>query len=477
MALGWIRLGLAILVVAATIAGAVEQACAERRLALVVGNGSYAHAATLANPVNDANDIAAALKDVGFEVILGLDLDKRAFELKVRDFARTLAQADVGLVFYAGHGLQVGRVNYLVPVDARLESDRDLEFETIRLELILSQMEIAREGKTNIVFLDACRDNPFSRSLARAMGTRSAMLGRGLAQVQGGVGTFVSYATEPDKVALDGQGRNSPFTTALKKHIGAEGRSLSATMIEVRKEVIAVTRGQQVPWDHSSMTGEFYFKSPKDGARASGAEVAALAARAKAMEAELRSRADAETIARLAVLKERRRDVERRVREARDQLFERQRTLATERDSQKVRHIQQDIFASQRRLGDAQAELRRTDEEIAQLEAKSKEPPVVPKSGVQQASVDAPGKTAVRRFAGFEPASRSDGVEVYPGAKPRGRLIEAGSADTVAACQAVCRANSGCVAFASERGSGVCELYGSAEGLRKDAGWTAGLRD
>src|SRR5688572_5842539 len=131
-----------------------QPAAAQKRVALVIGNGAYAHAGRLANPVNDATDMAAALKRVGVEVVLGLDLDKRAFDGKIREFSRALAGAETGILFYAGHGLQVGQRNYLIPIDAQLLSERDLEFETVALDFVMRQMEIEREGKTNIVFLD-----------------------------------------------------------------------------------------------------------------------------------------------------------------------------------------------------------------------------------------------------------------------------------------------------------------------------------
>ena len=235
-------------------------AAAERRLALVVGNGAYQHTTALANPANDAADMAGALKATGFEVIQAVNADKRRLDAFLRAFADKLAGADVALFYYAGHGLQVGLQNYLIPVDAKLERERDLEFEAVKLDFVLRQMEIDREGKTTIVMLDACRDNPLSRNLARSMGTRSTAIGRGLAPASTGLGTFIAYATQPGNVALDGEGmRNSPFTTALLKHVPARGRNLPATMIEVRKDVVQATSGRQVPWDHSALTGDFYF--------------------------------------------------------------------------------------------------------------------------------------------------------------------------------------------------------------------------
>jgi hypothetical protein len=213
--------------------------------------------------------MAKALTEAGFEVILGLDLDKRGFDGKVRDFARALNEADVALFYYAGHALQVSGRNYLVPVDASMERERDLDFETVGVDFILRQMEIDRENKTNLVFLDSCRDNPLARNLARSMGTRSASVSQGLAQVQTGVGTFIAYSTQPGNVALDGTGSNSPFTAALVKGLRTTDRNLTSVMVDVRKDVLAATGGKQVPWDHSSLTGDFYFhRAAAPGARA-----------------------------------------------------------------------------------------------------------------------------------------------------------------------------------------------------------------
>ena len=282
-------------------------AAAEKRVALVVGNSAYAHANPLPNPVNDAGDMAKALTEVGFEVILGLDLTKPAFDAKVRDFARALDRADVAVFFYAGHGLQASGRNYLVPVDASLQGERDLDFEAVSVDFVLKQMELEREGKTNVVFLDACRDNPLARNLARSMGTRSASVGQGLAQVQTGVGTFIAYSTQPGNVALDGQGRNSPFTAALAKGLREPGRNLTSVMIDVRKDVLAVTGGKQVPWDHSALTGDFYFQLasapgtlPKTAAP--GPDADAIQKRLRELEEELKKKSDPQQTANMVAL-------------------------------------------------------------------------------------------------------------------------------------------------------------------------------
>lgn len=232
----------------------VTPASAERRVALVIGNGDYRHSTKLANPRNDAADIAAALRKLGFDVIEGRDLDRRGMEDRIRDFGRKLERATMALFFYAGHGIQVGGKNYLIPTDAKLERAGDLTLDTIDLGQVLAQMEVER--RVNLVFLDACRDNPLARSFARSLGTRSTAVGQGLASVQSAIGTMIAYATQPDNVALDGEGRNSPFTAALLKHIGTPGLHISLVMQRVRSDVIAATREKQVPWDHSSLIGD-----------------------------------------------------------------------------------------------------------------------------------------------------------------------------------------------------------------------------
>src|SRR5262245_26934350 len=178
---------------------------AGKRVALVIGNSAYQHTPTLDNPKNDAADMSAALRKLGFQVIEGFDLDKAAFDAIVRDFGTALKATEVGLFFYAGHGMQVSGHNYLVPVDARLTTVSALDIEMVRLELVLQTME--REAKTNLLFFDACRNNPLAYTLARVMGSRSLQIGRGLAAVESGAGTLIRFSTQPGNVGLDGTGR------------------------------------------------------------------------------------------------------------------------------------------------------------------------------------------------------------------------------------------------------------------------------
>jgi uncharacterized caspase-like protein len=256
-----------LLVVLASIAGVIfptgltHTALAQKRVALVIGNSAYVNTARLDNPKNDAADIAEVLKQLGFEVTQGRDLDKAAMDRTIRNFAEALAGAQMALFFYAGHGLQVGGQNYLVPVDAKLSTAAALDFEMVRLDLVHRTME--RESGTNIIILDACRDNPLSRNLARALGTRSAMVGKGLAAVESGEGTLISFSTQPGNVALDGTGRNSPFAAALVKHIPTPGEDLPSILINVRNDVMAATERRQVPWEHSALTAKVYFIPPR----------------------------------------------------------------------------------------------------------------------------------------------------------------------------------------------------------------------
>lgn len=231
---------------------------AAKRVALVIGNSAYTHATPLRNPKNDAEVIAAVLEKLGFQVVKGIDLAYRDFGRTIGKFRSALEEADVALFFYAGHGLQVNGNNYLAPIDAELQHEDSLEFEAVTLKTILRLME--RRERTNLVFLDACRDNPLARNLARGMGTRSTAIERGLAREETGIGTMIAFATQPGNVALDGEGKHSPFTEALVKHIETPGLDIANLMRKVRLDVIDTTGRQQVPWNHSSLTGSFMFK-------------------------------------------------------------------------------------------------------------------------------------------------------------------------------------------------------------------------
>jgi hypothetical protein len=226
------------------------------RVALVIGNGNYANANKLKNPPNDAEDLAAALRKIGFDVVEGRDLDRRGMEEKLKLFARKLDSAKIALFFYAGHGLQVSGKNYLMPIDAKLEYPKDLAFEAIELGQILEQMDAANAA--NIVILDACRDNPLARTLSGALGaTRSGAVGRGLAKdIISGDGTMIVYSTQPENVALDGDGRNSPYAAALLKHLPTPGLEVGTLMRRVRLDVVASTQRKQVPWDSNSLLNE-----------------------------------------------------------------------------------------------------------------------------------------------------------------------------------------------------------------------------
>lgn len=236
---------------------AVSAAAAQERVALVIGNSNYRHITPLINPRNDAEDITAKLTGLGFTVMGGTDLDRTALVGELIKFGRAAEKADVALVFYAGHGVRVNGQNYVVPVDAQVEFAAEVDISLVSLSGVMQQLE--RGSRINIVFLDACRNNPFPKALGGS-GTRAAApLAQGLGRVESGSGTFIAFATQPDAVASDGSGRNSPFTTALLKRMGDPGESISDMMIEVRSDVIAETGGAQVPWDSSSLTGRFAF--------------------------------------------------------------------------------------------------------------------------------------------------------------------------------------------------------------------------
>ena len=258
---------------------------ASDRVALVVGNSAYEHTDALRNPGNDAAAMASALGRLGFEVVLGTDLDLDGFYDKLGEFDAASRGADVTLFFYAGHGLQVDGKNWLAPVDARLGSKLDLKRGAVELDTVLEQMR----GTKRLVYLDACRNNPLAGDLARSLGqSRSAAASRGLARVRSGSGTLIGYATAPDDVAADGEGLNSPFTEALLAHIETPGLSVNDMFGEVSEAVALATGGGQVPWSNSSL-GRFYLASrdapPPAAAEASAAGGTVVAPPADAAKA------------------------------------------------------------------------------------------------------------------------------------------------------------------------------------------------
>jgi uncharacterized caspase-like protein len=233
----------------------------DRRVALVIGNSAYENANVLANPRNDADAMAATLDRLGFTVVKGIDVDNTGMKEVLRQFGKELSGARVGLFFYAGHGVQVDGNNYIIPVDAKLETEEDLAFEAVDVALVLKQLE--REPRVNLVFLDACRDNPFAQKLARSMGlTRNLAIADGLARIDSGIGTLIAYATQPNYTADDGTGDHSPFTEALLNYIETPGLEVRQVLTRVRQNVLDATDNRQVPWDHSSLTGDFYFVPP-----------------------------------------------------------------------------------------------------------------------------------------------------------------------------------------------------------------------
>jgi len=239
-----------------------ENGDVRKRTALVIGNADYSKARPLANPANDASDMAKTLNGLGFSVISGTNLDLKQMNEKVREFGDQIkASGGIGLFYYAGHGIQVGGRNYLIPVDADIPREDEVDFNALNLDLVLRKMATANNG-LNIVILDACRNNPFARSWSR--GDEEG----GLAQISAPTGTFIAYATSPDRTANDGAGRNGLYTSELLKIITQPGLKIEEAFKQVTIAVDRASSGKQVPWTSSSLRGDFYFN-------ATGAHIAA----------------------------------------------------------------------------------------------------------------------------------------------------------------------------------------------------------
>ena len=232
---------------------------AEKRVALVVGNGAYTRATHLPNPLHDADDVAAALKRNGFDVIRGANLDKTGMQDAIVRFARAAQSADVGLFYYSGHAVQYNGVNYLMPVDARLNDEADL-YRFTKVDDVLGYLQQVKSLK--ILVLDSCRDNPFTENLKRSVGlTRAANVQRGLARIEAPSGTIISYSTQAGHVATDGRGRNSPYTAAFLRHIEGPGE-VGDIFRDIGADVYHATGEAQLPELSLSMIGRFYFKEP-----------------------------------------------------------------------------------------------------------------------------------------------------------------------------------------------------------------------
>jgi hypothetical protein len=228
----------------------------QKKIALVIGNGNYM-SSILANPENDANSMKIALESLGFIVMKYENLNQNDMKRAIDNFGTNLKNYEVGLFFYAGHGIQSNGNNYLIPVDAELKSEEDVELNCVEANRVLAKME-ASGSKVNIVILDACRNNPFERSWTRASN------GKGLAFMDAPGGTLIAYSTSPGKTASDGSGNNSPYTSAILESIRIPDITIIEMFQNVRSIVSQKSGKQQIPWESTSLIGNFYFNSEKN---------------------------------------------------------------------------------------------------------------------------------------------------------------------------------------------------------------------
>ncbi len=226
-----------------------EKTVVNQRVALVIGNSAY-DSTPLRNPANDARTMAAALRDLGFDVVEKENLNQKDMKREVQAFGGKLQKGGIGLFYFAGHGMQVNGRNYLIPVGARIEHEKQVEYEAVDMGAVLSEMDYAR-NPMNIVILDACRDNPFARSF------RSSA--QGLAAINAPGGTLIAYATAPGSVASDGPGEHGIYTGELIKTMRTPGLKIEDVFKQVRSAVRQLTDGKQIPWESSSLEGDFYF--------------------------------------------------------------------------------------------------------------------------------------------------------------------------------------------------------------------------
>lgn len=236
----------------------------DRRVALVIGNSAYANVPALANPVRDATLVAETLKRTGFDsVMLVTDLSKDALVQALRKFATQAESADWAVIYYAGHGMEIGGTNYLIPIDAKVASDRDIGFEAVPLDQLVNVAERAR--RLRLVILDACRDNPFAGQMKRTVAGASRSVSRGLAAVEPDAGTLVVYAAKDGETALDGEGTNSPFANAFASNVLKPGVEVRRLFDYVRDDVMDATSRRQKPFSYGSISGrqDFFFIAGK----------------------------------------------------------------------------------------------------------------------------------------------------------------------------------------------------------------------
>src|SRR5438034_5242387 len=252
------RFLIAALSAASLLISANTDAFADKRVAFVVGNGAYKNVPALPNPAVDAKSMAKLLRNVGFEVVEGSNLPRDKMTEKLLDFGKKAEGADVALFFYAGHGIAISGTNYLLPVDADIKSEMDVKLgAAINIDLTLDQT--MSDAKVKLVFLDACRDNPFTAKIKSNSATRSVTVRSGLAEMKSGEGTLIAFATGPGQTALDGtEGGNSPFTRALLANVTQPGVEIQQAMTKVRAQVNEETNKGQLPWGHTNLIGTVY---------------------------------------------------------------------------------------------------------------------------------------------------------------------------------------------------------------------------
>ncbi|OHV60457.1 peptidase C14 caspase catalytic subunit p20 [Mesorhizobium sp. LCM 4577] len=230
------------------------QACADRRVALVIGNSEYREIPALKNPDKDAEDVSNTFRLAGFDVFVAKDLTKLQFEKEFRNYLAAADGADLAVVYYSGHGFQIGGENFLIPVDASLKAAADIEVQAVKLDDVLQQLRA--KSKIQVIILDACRNNPFPRKDYWLRDQLIAAGGTGLAQVKSSLNTLIAFATEPGAVAYDGSGDLSPFSSAFSRRALAPNQEIRSVMAAVRRDVVEATKGAQVPWENSSLIDE-----------------------------------------------------------------------------------------------------------------------------------------------------------------------------------------------------------------------------